>query len=187
KDRRDHRVQEELHRRIHLAPVAEHSDQQRHGNERGFPEEVEEEQIKGDEDADESGFHDQQQNKKFLYPVVDGVPRDQHAQRSKECGEDHQPQRNSIHAHVIMNIGMGDPGAIDLELKAAPGAVKVRRQVQRDNEVEQRDDQRENADVAVAPRKEQKQQSASQRNKRDQRENRGIESQAVHRVPTQTM
>src|SRR6185312_3671587 len=115
----------------------EHSDQERHGNERGFPEEVEQEQVQGDEDADERGLHDQQQNEKFLYAVIDRVPGDQHAQGRKERGKDHQPQGNAIHAHVVMNVGMGNPGTVDLELKAAPGAVKMSGQMKRDDEVKQ--------------------------------------------------
>ena len=67
--RRDHGVQEELHRSIDLAAVPVHADQQRHRDQRGFPEEVEEEQIERDEDADHRGLEHQQQDEEFLHPV----------------------------------------------------------------------------------------------------------------------
>ncbi len=42
----------------------------RHRNQRGFPEEVEEEQVERDEDTNHRGLEDQHQDEKFLHLVV---------------------------------------------------------------------------------------------------------------------
>ena len=134
KHRRDHGVHEEFHGGIDLALVPENADQQRHRDQRGFPEEIEEEEIEGSEDADQRGLQDQQQNEKFLYPVVHRLPRDQHAQRREERGQNHQPQRDAVDAHVVVNVGRRNPLAVDFVLESWHGAMEVHRQVQRREE-----------------------------------------------------
>src|SRR5208283_3876177 len=59
--------QEKLHRGVDLASMAVHADQQRHRNQRRFPEEVEQEQVERSENADQRGFQNQQQNEEFLH------------------------------------------------------------------------------------------------------------------------
>ena len=54
--RRNHRVQKEFHRSIHASFVPIHTNQQSHRDQRGFPEEVKEEQIKRDENPDQRGL-----------------------------------------------------------------------------------------------------------------------------------
>src|ERR1700726_907117 len=66
--RADHGVHEEFHCGINFALMAENSDKQSHRYQRGLPEEVEEEQIEGGEDPDQSGFQNQEQDKEFFYP-----------------------------------------------------------------------------------------------------------------------
>ena len=70
-DRGDHGVHEKLHCGVDIALVAEHADQQRHRDQRGFPEEVEEEEIERGEDADQRGLQNQQQDEEFLHAIVD--------------------------------------------------------------------------------------------------------------------
>ena len=124
KDRRQHEhggnhgVHEEFYRGVDFAPVAVHSDQQRHRNQRGFPEEVEQEQIQRDEDADHRGFQHQQQDEEFLHPLMNRVPRNQHAQRCQERGQYHQPHGDSVHAQVVVNVGRGNPRRVKLVLES---------------------------------------------------------------------
>ena len=66
-DRGDHRVQEELHGRVDLASVPIHADEQRHRDQRGFPEEVEEEEVERHEDADHRRLQHQHQDEEFLH------------------------------------------------------------------------------------------------------------------------
>src|SRR6266571_3157993 len=84
-----------------------------------------------------------------------------------------------------MDVGRRDPCFVDFVLKSGLGVLKVNRQVQRENESEERDHERANADVTVATRREEQQQSTSQRHKRDQRQNRAVKR--GHRVPIHVM
>ena len=117
-------IQEELHRRIDAPLVAIHADQQRHRDQRGFPEEVEQEKIERDEDADQRRLQHQQQNEEFLHPVVDRPPRDQHAQRHQEGGQQHQPQRDAVDPEVVVDVGSRDPGPLISNWKPARSAVR---------------------------------------------------------------
>ena len=89
--RGDHGEEEELHGGIDTAAVTVNADDQRHRNKRGFPEEVEQEQIEGDEDANHRGLEYQHEDEEFLHPIVDRLPGDQHAQRRQKRGQHHQP------------------------------------------------------------------------------------------------
>src|ERR1017187_5059656 len=57
--RADHRKKEILYSGVDFASVAVHSNQKRHRNQRGFPEEVEQEQVESSKDADQGGFEKQ--------------------------------------------------------------------------------------------------------------------------------
>ena len=132
--RADHGVHEELHRGINFALVAKNSNQQRHRDQSGFPEEVKEKQIKRREHADQRRFHDQEQDEKFLHPVVNRIPGNQNAQRRKKCGQYHQPQRDAVDPHVVMDVGSQNPLPVDLKLKIGLSTMKVNRQMQRHHE-----------------------------------------------------
>ena len=99
--------------------MAVHANQQRHRNQRGFPEEIEEEQIERNKYADQGCFQDQQQDEEFLDPLVDGFPRDQYTKRREESGQHDQPHGDPVHPHVIMNVGASrSTAAFDFVLKA---------------------------------------------------------------------
>src|SRR5208282_4274484 len=78
--------QKKLHRGVNLASMAVHADQQRHRNQRRFPEEVEQEQVERGENADQSRLKDQQKDEEFLHSLVNRSPGNQHAQRREERG-----------------------------------------------------------------------------------------------------
>ena len=190
--RADDGKQEILHRGVDPPSVAVHADQQRHRNQRRFPEEVEQEQIERGENADQGRFQDQQQDEEFLDPLVDRSPRNQHAQRREESRQHHQPDGNSVNAHVVMNVGSRDPDFIDLELEGVVIAVQIYRQMQRGHKRQHGDDQRKNLDVAITAGNQQNQQPAHGRDEGHQRKNDGAETfhvhrTHIHRTPIQTM
>src|ERR1035438_9673765 len=185
KHRRDHGVQEELHGSVNFPSMPVHADDQRHGNQRGFPEEIEEEQVERNEDADHRGLEHRHKDEKFLHPVADGVPRDEHAHRHQEGGQDDQPHGDAIDAKVIVDVGVGNPGDVLLELEPALPADQVPRQVQRGEQGDQRDRQRKIADIAIAARKEQQQDGSRQRQKNNDGEDVAVDE--IHRTPLHTM
>src|SRR5581483_156621 len=150
------------------------------------PEKIEEEQIEREEDADERSLQREEQGEKFLYAVVNGAPGDQDAERCKKCGQHYQPQRNAIEAEVVMNVRRGNPGDIHFELESGLAACEVRGEMQREHKREQRDEEREPANVAGAARQQQHQQSSRQRDEGNERENRPVEG-GHQCTPSQTM
>src|SRR5689334_5672239 len=106
KNRRQHKggcdygVQEKLHCRINLPPVPVHSDEQRHGNQGGFPEEIEEEEIERNENSNQRRLKHQEQNKKLLDSFVYRVPGDKNAKRGEKRREHDQPKGNPVYSQV---------------------------------------------------------------------------------------
>ena len=76
-------------------------------------------------------------------------------------------------------LGVRDPLLVDRELEAVDAAAEVDREMQRQDKGEQRDDQCEDADVAVAPRQQHKHQRARQRGEGHEGENDGAEFRHV--------
>src|SRR5258708_6701240 len=174
--RGDHRKQEILHRGVDPASMAVHANQQRHRDQRRFPEEIEQEQVERGENADQGRLQDQQQYKEFLDPLMNRCPRNQHAQRRQERSQHHQPDGNSVDAHVVMNVGGRDPDFVDLELEGASLAMQVYRQMQRRHKCEHGDDEGKYLDIPIAARDQQNEQAASSRNEGHQRKYEGTEA-----------
>ena len=122
--------------------MAIHADQQSHRDQRPFPEEVEQEQVQRGENADQGRLKQQQQNEKFLYALMYRGPGNQHAERRQECGQHHQPDGNSVNAHVVVNVGRSDPDFVDLELKNTALTMEVHRQVKRGHKCQDGNDER---------------------------------------------
>ncbi len=185
----NHGVHKKLHRRIHLALVAEHANQQRHRNQRCFPEEIKEEQIKRHEHANQRRFQNQQQDEEFLHPLVNRLPRNQHAQGSEKRSQHHQPHRDAVHAHVVVDVGSGDPLLVDLELKAASArdgnrpadAEKATNVISEITSAKTRMSRSRRGSSSSSN-------AARQRHERHQRKNERAETVRVHRpIPIQTM
>jgi hypothetical protein len=132
--------------------VAKHADEQGHRNQRRFPEEVEDKQVEGNEDAEQRSFHHQKKDKKFLHPLLNGSPGNQHAKWSKKCGEHHQPHGDAIDSEVVMNIWSSNPCAIEFKVESRFGLVKVHQQVQGKDKRQQRNPQCKPANLPVSPR-----------------------------------
>ncbi len=167
--------------------MAVHADEQRHRDKCRFPKEVEQEEIKRRENPDQRRFEQQQEDEEFLYTLVNGGPRDENAQGCKESRQHHQPHRDAVDSHVVVNVGSRDPLLVDFELEASRVAVQMDRKMQRRDERQYRDYEGEEFNVAVAPGDHKQQQASSERNKRHQRQNVGIEARSIHRTPLQTM
>ena len=65
-----------------------------------------------------------------MIALADRVPRYQHAQWREECGEHDQPHGDAVDAHVVVDVGIGDPNPIHFVLESSLGAMEVARQVQ---------------------------------------------------------
>ena len=126
--RGNHGEQEKFYGRVNSPLVPPNADEQRHGHQGGFPEDVEQKHVQRHEDADHRRLQHQHQHEEFLHAIVHRAPGDQHAQRHEECGQQHQPQRDAVNAQVVMNVGIGDPDCIRLKLKTGCMSLETRRQ-----------------------------------------------------------
>ena len=117
KQRAEERIDEELDGRIEPVLAAPDPDDEIHGDEHHFPHHVEEEEIERDEYTDHAGGHDQQQRIEAIFALRDVAPAPQNRQRHQEGGEEHQEERNPVHAHRVANPPCGDPRVIGDELQ----------------------------------------------------------------------
>src|SRR3954469_8351767 len=124
-DRGDHGVQEELYGSVNASLVSVHADDQRHRDQRGFPEDVEEEEVERYEDAEHRRLKQQHEDEEFFYAPVYRVPLNDDAEGNKECGQYDQPKRNPIDTEVIVDVGRRHPNFVDCELEAGTRRVKV--------------------------------------------------------------
>ncbi len=69
--RPDERVQHELHRGVDAVRAAPDADDQVHRDQDDLPEDVEEEQVQGHEDADHADLEDEEGDHVALHPVLD--------------------------------------------------------------------------------------------------------------------
>ena len=110
-----------------------------------------------------------------LAALLDGVPTGDDADGREQADENHQPEAEAIHADVVEDGGLLNPRAVDLELEAALAGDKMRRQMQRETEADERSEQRNPVGEFGAVGHERNQHRPGQRNEQDQRENRLVD------------
>src|SRR6266436_3477560 len=66
-NRSDHRIKKEFDRRINLPSMAVHANEQRHGDQRRFPEKIEQKKVERDEDSDEGGLQHKGADEEFFH------------------------------------------------------------------------------------------------------------------------
>ena len=72
--RAGHGEDEELDRRIDAPLTAPHADQEVHRDQGEFPEDEEQHQVGGQENAQHARFEQQEEEHKALHPLLDGIP-----------------------------------------------------------------------------------------------------------------
>ena len=119
--RTEHRVEEELHRRVLAIAVTPARDQEVHRHEHDLEEHEEHEEIEGDEHPEATSLEDQQPGEVGLGAVfgVDGDDRE----REQQHGQHDQPQRNAVDAGQPRDAERLDPRLLagELELIGGPG------------------------------------------------------------------
>src|SRR5258708_40298172 len=85
----------------------------------------------GSRSPDERRLENEKKDKKFLRPLVNRVPGNQYAQRRQKRSQHHQPQRNAVNPHVIVNVRRCDPLEIDLVLEISVRSLEMDRQMKR--------------------------------------------------------
>ncbi len=101
-------VEEELDGGVLAARAAPDADQEVHGQEHDFPEDVEQEEIQRQERAQHAGFQKQKQHAVAADETVD-LPASDHGQKRQHCGQDHERHADAVGAHVVVDVEVRDP------------------------------------------------------------------------------
>ena len=99
---------------VDAALVPPHPDEEIHRDEHHFPEEVEEEQIERQKDADDAGEHPQQLEMEEADPILDLRPRGDHRHEAQEPGEQDEQQAEAVEAEMEPDAERIDPPDVDI-------------------------------------------------------------------------
>ncbi len=92
-----------------------------HGDQHDLPEDIEEEEVQGEEDPDHSGLQQEEKDIVLLHPVGNRVPRAEDREGAQKSAEADQPKADPVHPHVVTHPHGLDPGGLldQLHLPAA--------------------------------------------------------------------
>ena len=163
-----HGEEDELHGRVDAATTAPDADQEIHRDEHGLPEDIEEEQVLGDEDADHARLEQEHEGRELLDPLVDRPPRREQGDRRQEGGQEDQEQADAVDADVVIEPPAEPGGPFD-ELRPARGAVEAGQEGQGRGKRQEGHGQGRDADGLVrAALEEQERDGAGERQESDQ-------------------
>ena len=95
--------EKELDRGIDAVRSAPDPDDQVHGNQHHFPEDIEQDHVEGAENPDHRGFHNQQGDHEFADPGPNSCPGGDHADRREQRGEQDEPQTDAVDSERIVD------------------------------------------------------------------------------------
>ncbi len=91
-------------------------DQEIHRHQHHFPEQEKQEQIEREEHADHAAENPQQVQVEETGAALDLAPRAQYRENADKPGEDHQGQRQAVHAEVQADAEVRNPRLPELHL-----------------------------------------------------------------------
>ena len=139
------RVGDELERRPQPSRPAPDADEDVERDQHGLPEDVEEDEVLGGEDADGRALEEEQQaevDARALAAGPEAVP--DHGGRDDD-GQPDQPERVVVEADLVGDVEVGEPADVDLVLEAGAGEVEVERRADPERQLAERDEEREAA------------------------------------------
>jgi hypothetical protein len=128
--RADERVQHELHRRVDAVRAAPDADDQVHRDQDQLPEDVEEEEVEGDEDADHADFEDQEGDHVLLHADLDRPEAGEDADPAQRRRQGDHQHAQAVDAQLVLDAERRDPVDRFLELEAGLAAGEDREQDQ---------------------------------------------------------
>ena len=128
-DRRQHQhraqqgVEEELVGRIDPVLAAPYADDQEHRDQAELEEHVEQDQVQRREHPDHQGLEHQEGDQILHQPGLDARPAGQDADRHQEGGQNHEQDRDPVHAHGV--VDHREPGRLLRELETRGPGVEI--------------------------------------------------------------
>jgi hypothetical protein len=140
-------VEEEFVRGVDPVRPAPHTDDDEHRHQGAFEEHVEQEQVQRGEHPDDQGLQHQEGDHVVDDPVLDRGPAGQDADRHEEGRQQHEQDRNPVHAHVV--LGTREPEVSLDKLIGGAGRIEIRDEHDRDGKGHECGQQRDPARRAV--------------------------------------
>ena len=134
----DHGVEQEFERGVNAPFATPDANQEVHGNQHDFPEDVEEKDINRDKGPDHAGFQDEKEKEILPDPMFNAAPGGQNHQRRKKGRQQHEEQADAIDTNIVFDPEFANPGIALNELKRGGLTIKAGEQAERDEEREQR-------------------------------------------------
>ena len=144
-----HRIEDELHRRVHAPLVAPDPDQEVHRDQHRVPEDVEEEEVERDEHADHRALEQQDAHAERPGVLVHRLPGGQQSERREESGQDQEQQADAVDPDQIADPERRDPGVALHELKLRRCRVEPGPEQERFEKHQHRHHQRDHPDRAL--------------------------------------
>ena len=186
-DRPGQGVQEKLDGGVEFARPAPHADYEIHRHQHHFPENVEEEEVEGHENAEHAHLQKHEHGVVLFGPLLHSRPGRKHRQEPEHRGQHDEQEADAVNAQVVGGADGGDPRrAFRKDEQAFAGfcrlAGKPKNQRQRHQEIREQHHVSPPADrVLVLARYEQKRNHPRERQEKDDAQN--VVTNELHRLP----
>ena len=137
-------IEKQLHRSIHAARAAPHTDNQVKRNQHALEEYVKQNRILCGKRTVNQTRHNQESRHILRRAFLNHLPAGQHHHQRDEAVQNHKQHRNTIHTQSIVDIECGNPAVEFGELVAAAQAVKAGKERQGHQKSGQRTDKSHN-------------------------------------------
>ena len=119
------RVEDELDGGVDAVGPAPDPDDEIHRDQHRLPEDVEEEEVEGHEDAEHARLEQEHGDGELFPAPLHRVPRGEQCERHEERGQQHEEQADAVHAQVIRDPERRHPRALLHELVVGGGGVEA--------------------------------------------------------------
>jgi len=137
----EHRVEEELDRRVDAPLVPPDPDQEVHRDQHRLPEHVEEEEVEGDEHPQHPRLQEEERGVVAAGLLPDTVEGGEHGDGGEDRGQEHEEDADAVHAQVVGHAEPGDPGVILHVLERRGPPVEPEPELERDAGRQQREEE----------------------------------------------
>ena len=131
-------VQKELESRVNLVGPTPDADDQVHRDQRGFKKDVEQQAVKGAKHPNHQTAENQESPHVLVDTPGDHLPTCDHHHQVDERRQQHEPQRDTVHAQVVVDIEAGNPGRSLHKLHGSCAQFETLIQGQGDQKTDQR-------------------------------------------------
>ena len=181
-ERADERIEDELDRRVDAVGPTPDADDQIHRHEHDLPEDVEEEEVERQEDAEHPGLEDKEADEVFLHAGLNRTEAREDTDPTQQRRQDNECAREPVNAKVIGDAERWDPRELLAEGEFAALAANADQHAEAQRKGDQRDAKCGDADQAWSRRWEERDaEGAEERQEDDQRQDRHVVHPAITR------